>query len=153
MLRQINDNVIAGKLPKDAKPYILGCTNGDHTQALFYTSNSDKNPPWFPLPPGKWKILGKLDELTDENKRIVLWHWEDISGRDFIKIISSGKLDESFQSFLNANQIYSVNPLGEKEPVWGDYDIDGDQYLKELKAWQESESNTGDWLIILREGE
>jgi hypothetical protein len=144
MLRQINDNVIAVKT--SFGNYFLEdnriCTKGSG-QTFIHGH----------LPPGKWKILGKLDELTDENKRIVLWHWEDISGRDFIKIISSGKLDESFQSLRDANKLYSVNPLGEKEPEIREYTNDELEGLPSIKEWQAAEDNTGDWLIILREGE
>jgi hypothetical protein len=146
MLRQINDNVIAVKT--SFGNYFLEdnriCTKGSG-QTFIHGH----------LPPGKWKILGKLDELTDENKRIVLWHWEDISGRDFIKIISSGKLDESFQSLRDANKLYSVNPLGVEYIIT---DSDPDSFLYQIQkrdrdAWQAAEDNTGDWLIILREGE
>jgi hypothetical protein len=157
MLRQINDNVIAVKLPKG---YIFSYIT--ELGSLYWT-NSDQSIDHVSLPPGKWKILGKLDELTDQDKEMVCPCVKRVWGQSYCDYTKPtevgyhyvGTLAESFQSFLDANKLYSVNPLGEKPMKTDDYEFDGgsEKYQMEIDEWEESESNTGDWLIILREGE
>jgi hypothetical protein len=121
---------------------------------LDYKINGE---PWTQhLPPGKWKILGKLDELTDQDKKKVV---------DIINYATTATVELSFEVFCKVNKLYSVNPLGnapdpddfvDQEWVTSSHSVggfDNAQFEKARNEWQEIESNTGDWLIILRDGE
>jgi hypothetical protein len=148
MLRQINDNVIAVKGEKgvtECREFNISDSRLTYFTDTAYDDNVCRG---FDLPPGKWKILGKLDELTDEQKRDVLLI---INPPD--KHIWLADPDPFFQSLLDANKLYSVNPFGEKEPEIREYTNDELEGLPSIKEWQAAEDNTGDWLIILREGE
>jgi hypothetical protein len=143
MLRQINDNVIAVKLPSYASDIEV------KVHLWYYDPYKGKSISMY-VPPGPWKILGKLDELTDQDKKKVV---------DIINYATTATVELSIEVFCKVNKLYSVNPLGEKLWHHSKYAALGKKlpnhqpYSDYKKAWQESESNTGDWLIILREGE
>jgi hypothetical protein len=159
MLRQINDNVIAVKGEKgvtECREFNISDSRLTYFTDTAYDDNVCRG---FDLPPGKWKILGKLDDMTEAQKFEVC-HAKDFAGRRMFHVFGkyypsevTTQLDKSFQSFLDANKLYSVNPLGEKEPEIREYTNDELEGLPSIKEWQAAEDNTGDWLIILREGE
>jgi hypothetical protein len=141
MLRQINDNVIAVKLPE----YIegIGIYKEDEPQVFYYTQHKEME--YINLPPGKWKILGKLDELTDQDKKKVV---------DIINYATTATVELSFEVFCKVNKLYSVNPLGEFMAETGHSDdCHCGSCERKYKEYSESKENTGDWLILLREGE
>jgi hypothetical protein len=155
MLRQINDNVIALKFPEGAYGFQIHGPNDKKDRLLWYAKDGYVSNEY--LPPGKWKILGKLDELTDQDKEKCVSHigWDPF--KEYLDYrygsFTFTTAIESFQSLLDANKLYSVNPLGEKEPEIREYTNDELEGLPSIKEWQAAEDNTGDWLIILREGE
>jgi hypothetical protein len=142
MLRQINDNVIAFKDHEDACDFSVYYEEG-YDPTLDYKINGE---PWTQhLPPGKWKILGKLDELTDQDKKKVV---------DIINYATTATVELSFEVFCKVNKLYSVNPLGEFMAETGHSDdCHCGSCERKYKEYSESKENTGDWLILLREGE
>lgn len=78
----------------------------------------------------------------------------DIEGDLLTSAIKSG------MSFLQANEVYSVNPYGEmpirRTPFMGKGQYTEDQlefieeHKKEFNQWQRAEANTGTWVILQR---
>lgn len=111
------------------------------------------------LPPGKWTPLGIDTELTEEDFDPLVDH---AMGTYLNYLTDKYELDtskEAFESLMQANSLYSVNPY--EQPTF-EYDF-GDEgptdYLLEsanndfdlrMNQWQQAEANTGTWLILKR---
>jgi len=102
--------------------------------------------------PFKAEIINLVTEITEEQARELmpesllpfpnydLIGYETRNG-DNIKIYDTAK--KAFESLLQANQIYSVNPYGDGKPST----VNNDVWYSE-EQWQQVELNTGNWLIL-----
>jgi hypothetical protein len=95
--------IAAVKVPEKSDRLRISRITGK-PRLVFYASYSEYSN-WIHLPEGNWTILGRALELTEEQKRLVLWHDTNLSGRDFINVISSNKLETTYTSLLEAHQI------------------------------------------------
>ncbi len=148
-MKQINDNCIAFLAPKDASEYNIGkvCLHYNIPDANIPGGIDCRN---IELPSENWEILNLVKGMNVEQKDRFL----TLLGIDFSE--SARSIDDLFLATLTFHQIYLVNPLGEVCPdMFDEYMEKGlanaaSKSLADKNRWQEAESNTGNWLILIK---
>jgi hypothetical protein len=121
-------------------------------------SQNDESEAPFPhvywLPQGPWQILGLSDQLSEEQWRELV-HKQSTFG-DYYYVANNRSFDtatEAGLSFLEANGVYSKNPLGdEPEMKYKNTSCENDivDYRYDYYQWEQAQANTGSWLILKR---
>lgn len=111
------------------------------------------------LPEGNWKLLGKATEIPEEvwqgivgtvkpHAAIRTYYLSYANKAPFYKTAT-----EAAMSFLEANEVYSVNPYGFPGcecPSNANKDVT-DKCESDNARWSKAQENTGTWLIIIKQ--
>ena len=108
---------------------------------------------WFSdkLPIDNWQIIGLAHELTNAQCENLVEIYPDFSLQKVTYKCYTKKnavylyAKESFESLMEANEIYSVNPF--QEPDRGDYS-GGDQFWFDFDQWQKAKERTGKYIVL-----
>ena len=105
---------------------------------------------------GNWQIIGLANEITEEHCEDLVESETDIWLQKMTYNCYTKKdaaylsAKESFESLMEANEIYSVNPYG-KEPEDVPHLGAWTQYRREKwQEWKKAEERTGKWLVLRR---
>lgn len=153
--------LLAVKVSEGATEYDL---SGLDLRLWYYQGNALSKIECFELP-FECKLLGTLDQITEEiwqtliEMQLVDARFGGLKYPNFnLKSkphLSFDTATESAISFLEANEVYSVNPLGKKPPVHED--ILAFASLNEfdcaVQKWQQAQSNTGTWIILMKQND
>jgi len=150
--------LLAVKVPEGVKEFCIPPLSN----ILFYSclNSGDLKPIELPF---KAEIIALSTEITEEQARELVpienlyEDWDGIkcaykNHLPFDVLKSSGLFEtalESFNSLMQANQCFSVNPYGETKPFVSIFDDNENSSAKERRwKWQEAEANTGPHLIL-----
>jgi hypothetical protein len=109
-------------------------------------------------PSGKWVILGKSTELSEEQMKEIC----EKTGRKIFRDynmnymgvpMSVFTVQESYLSLLEANGIVDRNKYGERKPEISDPNPSSQYYgseMDELSGWQEAQSKVKHYLVLKR---
>lgn len=104
--------------------------------------------------PQGYELLGIYPELTEEQASQVVEQYREMEYQDYgnpyeIIYYDEDTALESFQSLMEREKCYTVNPYG-KEPNQYEYLMEAQHlYPKDLKQWQEAQQTTFDKYAIL----
>lgn len=86
IVNSLNEKAIAVEVPEDLSDPILSSVDGK--QYIIADKGDSSNPEFYmstePLPPGSWSILGKGNELTEEQWNGIVEQIVVMSGDDLI---------------------------------------------------------------------
>lgn len=158
MIKTINTGVaelVLVKVPEDATIFRIR-KNSSGIDCLTYPD--DPNYPYCGftfkrLPENTvWEILGIANELTED-----IWHSivkESYFGfyKDYVANNDNAcdTATESGLSLLWANEVYSVNPYGDRPDI-NDYVFHGyilESHRSDLQKWDKAQETTGKWVVL-----
>lgn len=117
----------------------------------YYQSNENWKYKDFYLPPGNWEIIGLYPGITEEQMAGIVEGFEGYAYADYMRYENGlyyYTALESFASLLEANRIYTVNPLGKDPRVF--YHGEQNEGPEVLMEWQEAEDRTSKFKLILK---
>ncbi len=98
----------------------------------------------------KITIIGLLTEIKEEIAKTIVEKteaWRYINYTSKIRYCDTAL--ESLQSLLKSNDVFSVNPYGERPKAKRiDQQTFNPENYHELKRWDEAQNNVGEWLLI-----
>lgn len=115
----------------------------------YYQSNENWKYKDFYLPPGNYEIIGIYPGITEEQMAGIVEGFEGYAYADYMRYENGlyyYTAAESFASLLEANRIYTVNPLGEEPKIT--HDCIAQRY--DHHQWQEAEERTSKFKLILK---
>ena len=125
---QLTDKtLLVVSVPKEASNLVVDGNGSSTVRLSFYDSGWD----WIKLNKGNWQLLGIYPELTEE------------------QIATIGLDLESFQSLMEREKCYTVNPYGKMPEYETQNILEYFKYRKELYKWQEVQQTTFDKYAIL----
>lgn len=107
------------------------------------------------IPSGPWQLLGIATEIPEEVwqgimatvKRSVFGYTLDVYEDFKCPEASFNTATGSAMSFLEANKVYNVNPLGERPSI-----INHDVWYSE-EDWKQAQANIGTWVILMKQND
>jgi len=141
--------------------YNLEVCNSTNTEIQSLVINHDHD--WYDLPAGSWLILGKVDEMTEEQLKQIYPYTEE----GYMVESSPEKWVMDFEGakdyLLTSCGIFLTKPLGEKPALrYSDYDysfgmsdaklesIEHDFNMR-LADWQEAQERTSkNWIALIQ---
>lgn len=137
--------LLAVKVPEGAWKFSI--TSGDNN--LHYKIGTIRH--IYDLPEGNWRLLGIATDIPEEVWKGIV-HKQSTFGDYYY--VSNGKsfetATEAAMSFLEANEVYSVNPLGDEPKDRPDLGLYTKIIREKHMMWQQAEANTGTWVILAK---
>lgn len=150
--------LLAVKVPDGAYNFeVTNSPDGSLSMLEFYSDEAWDQ--YIDLPKGNWQLLGTPDQITEDVwSGIVEARWDyyknyltpkDGNVGNYNRLVCK-TATESAISFLEANEVYAINPYGERPDGLDPMTWESESYEKDLELWQQAEDNTGTWVILLR---
>ena len=105
------------------------------------------------IPDGDWQLLGIYPELTEEMAKMVVERLFFAEAKPYPYYVNytdetyyCGTALESFQSLMEREKCYTVNPYGD---YFADLAYGGDTHTPTFEQWQEAEQRTFSKYVIL----
>ena len=130
-------------LPKEASNIVVDGNGSSTVRLSFYDSGWD----WIKLNKGNWQLLGIYPELTEE-QAITINATPAIMPKFGYRYEYVSAL-ESFQSLMERERCYTVNPYGKMPEYETQNILEYFEYRKKLYKWQEAQKTTFDKYAIL----
>lgn len=128
-----------------------------HINTLWYKTDEMHYPKHIDLPEGNWQLLGKATDIPEEvwqgivEPEVRILSWPVNTDMPEVEELTA---TESAMSFLEANEVYRVNPYGEKEQEdisdLGAFTV---MMRKRHRLWKQAEDNTGTWVILMKQND
>ena len=147
------------KVPEDAHDFQIDHNKNIECDQLYYRAifmNLPNIGTTRSLPPGKWKIIGLANEITEEQCEDLVESETDIwlqkmTYKCYTKNDAAYlSAKESFESLMEANEIYSVNPLQKPmySSLFGEDKKMMSEYKERLSKWKRAEERTVKYLVL-----
>jgi len=143
--------LLAVMVPEIARDYEMR----DDGKTISFGVYNPYSREYWSLPQGNWQILGLSTELTDEQWIIIVEPlWNGFKNYLLVnepvgnyKRLVKETAKRSGESLLEANEVYSTNPISDEKPKPESYVVH-EEWLIDCARWEEAKENVGSWLIL-----
>ena len=136
----------------------MGIDDKDLTSKIEKFKRGEKG--FWTLPKGNYELLGIHPELTEEQAKMVVeihsitrlqsfGYKNYLKSTNYIHDFSCKTAKESFQSLMEREKCYTVNPYGKMPEYETQNILEYFEYRKKLYKWQEAQQTTFDKYAIL----
>lgn len=173
MIVHLIPSLLAVKVPNETVKFSIGghcygcsqvgllhCAHADRCDGAIYVlryhSGTKESEGMIKLPSGFTQLLGEPSEIQEgqldgimpgNNGGVNDTMWQDFTASGFAVFHCATRV-LSLSRLLRSHEVYSVNPLGEKEPDESEYDNNEILYSETVLKWHHAQSRTGKWILI-----